>query len=169
MNLKLAALALVIAMGGTSTLRAQSCRGCVPEDTTRHLHVLPALGLHVGVPQKASAALGVVVGEDWQRGGRDHSSNAALFVEPGISAGRASLAYVNEGFGSFGSGFGIAATAMRTWNSPWSFASNATYVGGEVLIWPIVFTGPRIGLFRAVSPSTAPTRWLVSFDFGIGL
>jgi hypothetical protein len=76
---------------------------------------------------------------------------------------------VNEGFGSFGSGFGLVATAMRTWHSPWSFASDATYVGGEVLIWPIVFTGPRIGLFRAVAPSDASKRWLLSFDFGIGL
>jgi hypothetical protein len=169
MKLNVAVFLIVAGLSGAAPLGAQTCQRCVPEDTARHLHVLPALGLHVGAPQKASAALGVVVGEDWQRGGRDHSNNAALFVEPGISAGRASLAYVNEGFGSFGSGFGIAATAMRTWNSPWTFDTNTTYLGGEVLIWPIVFTGPRIGLFRAIAPAGASKRWMISFDFGIGL
>src|SRR5438067_1203784 len=95
------------------------------EDTTRRMHVLPALGVHVGTPQKASVALGVVVGEDWQKDARDHSRNVAIFAEPGLSAGRASIAYVDHGFGSFGSGFGIAGTVLRTWNDPWSARDNA--------------------------------------------
>ena len=99
----------------SASARAQPGR----EDTTTRFHVLPALGVQVGAPQKASVALGIVVGEDFVRNGRDHSRNVALFAEPGIAAGRASLAYVSHGYGSFGSGFGVAATVLRTWKDPW--------------------------------------------------
>jgi len=162
-------LSLALLCAAARLAGAQACASCVAEDTSHHIHVLPAIGLHVGAPQKASAALGVVVGEDWQRGGREHSRNAAAYIEPGISAGRASVAYVDHGFGSFGSGFGLAATVLRTWQDPWTVSPNVTYVGGEVLIWPILFTGPRIGLFRGVTSPLRSKRWFVSFDFGIGL
>src|SRR5262245_17748159 len=97
------------------TLSAQ--RG---EDTVPRTHVFPALGVHVGTPQKASVALGVVLGEDWQKDGRDHARNVALFAEPGFGAGRASLAYVDHGYGRFGSGFGRAASVSRTWKDRWT-------------------------------------------------
>ena len=151
------------------TLSAQRCRDCTPEDTTAHLHVAPALGLRVGAPQKASAAVGLLAGVDWQKDHRDHSRNAAIFVEPGLSAGRASIAYVGHGYGSFGSGFGLAATALRTWEDPWGAKQNATYVGGELIVWPIVFIGPRVGLFRSVGNDVGSKKWFLSFDFGIGL
>lgn len=139
------------------------------EDTLRRIHVLPALGMHFGTPQKASAAFGVVVGQDWQKNGRDHSRNVALWAEPGLSAGRGSVAYVSHGYGAFGSGFGVAATVLRTWNDPWTVKENQTYVGGEAIIWPIVFIGPRIGLFRNVSKVETSRHWFVSLDFGIAL
>lgn len=139
------------------------------EDTLPHSHVWPALGLHVGAPQKASAALGVVIGEDWQKDGHEHSRNLALFAEPGLSAGRATLAYLDHAFGSFGSGFGVGATVLRTWRDPWGVKENVTYAGGDVLLWPILFVGPRIGVFRGVSGVGAAKRWVVTFDFGIGL
>jgi hypothetical protein len=139
------------------------------EDTVPRTHVLPAVGLHVGTPQKASVALGVLLGEEWQRNGRDHSRNVALFAEPGLGAGRASLAYVDHGYGSFGSGFGIAATVLRTWKEPWQLKPNVSYVGAEAILWPIVLTGPRIGLFRRVSGAPEAKRWFVSIDFGFGL
>jgi hypothetical protein len=141
----------------------------VSEDTVRWTHVLPALGLRVGTPQKASVALGVVLGEDWQENGRDHSRNVALFAEPGVSAGRASVAYVRHGYGSFGSGVGLAATVLRTWNYPWAADSNMSFVGMEAILWPVVFIGPRIGVFHSVSGTPTPNRWLVSIDFGFGL
>src|SRR4051812_19511420 len=72
------------------------------DDTLPRTHILPGFGLHVGTPQKASVALGVVLGEDWQEHGQDRSRNVALFAEPGLGAGRASLAYVDHGYGSFG-------------------------------------------------------------------
>ena len=139
------------------------------EDTTHRTHILPALGLHVGAPQKASLALGVIVGEDWQKNARDHSRNIALFVEPGLSAGRASVAYVDHGYGSFGSGFAIAGTVLRTWRDPWYARENATYAGGEIILWPILFVGPRMGLFRSVAGNATSKKWFLSIDFGIGL
>jgi hypothetical protein len=169
------ALGFAIAVGGaasfgpTATLGAQSCPGCSTDTTTVHMHVAPALGLRVGAPQKASAALGLLVGVDWQKNHRDHSRNGTIFLEPGLSAGRASVAYVDHGYGSFGSGFGIAATALRTWEDPWGAKQNATYVGGELILWPIVFIGPRVGLFRSVAGDVGSKKWFFSFDFGIGL
>jgi len=154
---------LSILLLAPATARAQ--RG---EDTIPRGHILPALGLHVGTPQKASLALGVVLGEDWQKNGRDHSRNVALFAEPGLSAGRASLAYVDHGYGAFGSGFGIAATVLRTWKEPWGVEKNMSYVGADFILWPILFMGPRIGVFRSVGNSALSDKWFVSFDFGIG-
>jgi hypothetical protein len=141
-----------------------------PEDTIPRTHIVPALGLHVGTPQKASAAIGVLLGEDWQKNGREHSRNVAVFVEPGLAGGRASVAYVDHGYGAFGSGYGVAATVLRTWKEPWTVKPNVTYVGGELILWPIFFVGPRVGLLHSVTgPSTVDKRWLVTFDFGVGL
>jgi hypothetical protein len=152
-------------IAATASARAQETRN----DTTTRFHVLPAAGLQVGTPQKVSAALGIVVGEDFVRDGRDHSRNLALFAEPGLGGGRASLAYVSHGYGSFGSGFGVAATMLRTWREPWQLEPNQTYVGGEVLLWPILFVGPRIGLLRNVSAVETSRHWFWSLGFGVGL
>jgi len=166
-----ALLALVALLVPLASARAQDCRSCVAEDTLPRTHIVPGYGLRVGAPQKASAAVGVVLGEDWQTHGHDHSRNVGLFAEPGLSAGRVSLAYIDHGYGSFGSGFGVAASVMRTWRDPWWAKENVTYAGGEIILWPIVFVGPRIGVFRAVGASGAglAKRWLVTFDFGFGL
>lgn len=173
MNWKTPAMLLVTAalFSPLAALSAQQCRSCVEEDTVRRTYVVPEFGFRVGAPQKASAALGVVVGQDWQADGRDHSHNLGLFVEPGLSAGRASFGYIDKGFGNFGSGFMVAATALRTWNDPWWAKENVTYVGGEATLWPIVFIGPRVGVFRAIGTTGAglAKRWLVTFDFGFGL
>jgi len=173
MNWRAAGFAIAVggavSLGATPALHAQACRRCAPEDTATRMHVAPALGLRVGAPQKASAALGLLVGVDWQKDHRDHSRNGTIFVEPGLSAGRASIAYVDHGYGSFGSGFGIAATALRTWEDPWGARENSTYVGGELILWPIVFVGPRVGLFRSVAGDVGSKKWFFSFDFGIGL
>src|SRR5262249_51136534 len=135
---RIIATIVVIAAMSARGLAAQAAK----EDTLPRTHVLPALGLRVGTPQKASAALGVVVGQDWQKGGRDHSRNIALFAEPGVSGGRASVAYVSHGFGTFGSGLGVAASVLRTWNDPWTVKENQSYAGGEIILWPVVFVGP---------------------------
>jgi hypothetical protein len=160
-----AVLALIVAVIiKPSTLRAQRA-----EDTLPRSHVVPAFGIRVGAPQKASAALGFLVGEEWQKNGREHSRNAAVFLEPGLGAGRASVAYVENGYGSFGSGFAVAATVLRSWGEPWTVKPHITYAGGEVILWPILFVGPRIGLLRGTKGTMNDKRWLLSFDLGIGL
>jgi hypothetical protein len=160
-------LTFALAMAALSAAAAAAQRA--GEDTVPRTHVVPALGLRVGTPQKVSAAVGVLLGEEWQKNGRDHSRNVALFAEPGLGAGRASLAYVDHGYGSFGSGYGIAATVLRTWKEPWQLHPNVSYVGAEAILWPIVLTGPRIGVFRRVSGAPDAKRWFVSIDFGFGL
>jgi hypothetical protein len=165
-----AALVAAAIAAPVASATAQRCRGCIAEDTLPRLHVAPAAGVRVGAPQKASFAIGVTVGEDWQSHGVDHSRNAALFLEPGIAAGRASLAYIHHGFGHFGSGYGVAATVLRTWDDPLWTRQNTTYAGGELILWPIVFVGPRIGLFRSVgTPSAGARRWMVALDLGFGV
>ena len=162
-------LVLVAAtIGMPAAARGQRCRGC-EQDTLPHMRIWPAVGVHAGIPQKASAAVGVLVGTDWKRNGRDHSRNVALFAEPGLSAGRASLAYVQGGYGQFGSGVGLAATVLRTWKAPLSATTNTSYVGGELLLWPIVFIGPRIGVFRSITNIETSKNWFMALDLGIGM
>lgn len=165
-----AALAAAAIATPVAAATAQLCRGCIAEDTVPRLHVAPAAGVRAGAPQKASFAIGMTIGEDWQSHGVDHSRNVAVFVEPGIAAGRASVAYIHHGFGHFGSGYGVAATTLRTWNDPLWTRENTTYAGGELILWPIVFAGPRIGLFRSVgTPSAGARRWMVALDLGFGV
>jgi hypothetical protein len=155
----------------SNSVAAQQCKSDCPSsnDSARmSTHVLPALGVRAGTPQKASVALGIVAGVDWQDRGRDYSHNVAVFVEPGVGAARASIAYVNA-FRNFGSGFGVAATALRSWDDPWTVVPNSTYAGAEVLVWPIFLAGPRIGLFRRLRGNPSAGRWFVSFDLGFGV
>jgi hypothetical protein len=127
-------------------------------------HMLPALGLRAGIPQKASAAAGIVAGKNFRESGR--TQDVALYVEPGLSAGRASLGYLS-GAGNLGSGFGFAATALRTWKDPINMPTNATYVGGEAWVWPLFFSGPRIGGFKKITGTGR--GWYFTADFGFGL
>ncbi len=163
------AIVAVLSVLAPAVGRAQDCRGCAADDTAPRSHIFPAIGVHVGAPQKASAAVGVVLGEDWQRNGRDHSRNVALFAEPGLGGGRASLSYLRHGYGSFGSGFGVGATVLRTWKDPWTVKPNLTFVGADVLLWPVVFIGPRVGAFRLVSGNGGQKKWLFTFDVGFGV
>jgi hypothetical protein len=162
-----AVLVATACLAAPTLLRAQQCRGCAGEDTVPRVHIIPAIGIHAGTPQKLSAAIGVGLGVEWQKNGHDHSRNVALFAEPGLSGGRASLAYVDNG--KFGSGFGVAATVLRTWKEPLTVKPNMTYAGGDILLWPIVFMGPRIGVFRRIAGDATSRKWFVSLDLGIGL
>lgn len=158
---------LILVCSHSAAAQAPAAR--LHEDTTPRTHIVPGWGVHAGAPQQLSAAIGVLLGEDWQTDGRDHSRNVAVFAEPGLAGGRASIAYVDQGYGNFGSGFGIAATALRTWNDPWIARENVTYVGGEALLWPVVFVGPRIGVFHSVTGPSGSRKWIFTVDFGVGL
>ena len=139
------------------------CPSCM-DSVSGEWHMLPALGLRAGIPQKASVALGIVAGKNFRE--RGHTEDVAVYVEPGLSAGRASLAYIS-GFGNAGSGFGVAATALRTWKDPINLATNATYAGAEIWVWPMFFTGPRVGVFRRIAGGSP--SWFFTADFGFGL
>jgi hypothetical protein len=139
------------------------CSSCL-DSVSGEWHVLPALGIRAGIPQKVSGAVGIVAGKNYRE--RGHTEDMAVYVEPGLAAGRASLAYIN-GFGNMGSGFGIAATALRTWKDPINLKTNETYVGAELWVWPMFFSGPRVGLFRKVTGGTR--GWYIAADFGFGL
>jgi hypothetical protein len=152
-SVPLFAAACALALVQRPVVAQGACTGC---DSTRS-HVFPALGLRVG---------GVVAGMEWKKYGSDRSRDVALFVEPGLGAGRLSAGYIN-GIGSMGSGYGFAVTALRSWSQPWSVPKNATYVGGELLILPLYLAGPRIGLFRNVS--TGGGRWYFVADLGVGM
>jgi hypothetical protein len=154
-----AALALCAPDAGAQ----DACPSCT-DSVTGDWHMLPAIGLRAGTPQKVSAALGIVAGRNYREKG--YTQDGALYVEPGLSGGRASLAFLS-GFGNMGTGFGVAATALRTWNDPWTIPENTTLLGGELWVWPAFFTGPRVGLFREVTGSTR--RWFFTADFGFGL
>jgi hypothetical protein len=163
MNRRLLLRALVCAALPVAARAQNRCPSCV-DSVSGEWHMLPALGLRAGIPQKASAALGLVTGKNYRE--RGHSEDVALYVEPGLSAGRASLGYMNGG-GNMGSGFGIAATALRTWKDPINMPTNATYVGAEVWAWPVFFIGPRIGGFRKITGTSH--GWYFTADFGFGL
>lgn len=140
-----------------------ACPSCT-DSVTGQWHMLPALGLRAGSPQKVSAALGIVTGRNYAE--RGHTEDATLYVEPGLSAGRATLGFLS-GFGNMGTGLGIGATALRTWKTPWTLRTNNTYVGGELWAWPAFFTGPRVGVFREMTGTRH--GWFFTADFGFGL
>src|SRR5450759_4947948 len=138
-------LRIAAGLGFAASAGAQDrCPSCI-DSHTGDWHMVPALGLRAGTPQKLSAALGLVTGKNYRETG--HTEDLTLYVEPGISAGRTTIGYLS-GFGNMGTGFGLGATALRTWHTPWTLRTNSTYVGGEAWVWPIFFTGPRVGVFR---------------------
>ena len=144
--------------------RAQErCPSCV-DSVAGKWHMLPALGLRGGIPQKLSAAIGIVAGKNYRDNG--HTEDLAVYVEPGLAAGRATIGY-HSGFGNMGSGFGLGATALRTWKDPLNLKTNETFFGGELWIWPAFFSGPRVGVFRQMTGTRH--GWFLTADFGFGL
>jgi len=164
-----ACITLLLTMA--SVARAQACSTCASESQSdsiaRRVRVLPAFGVRVGEPQKASAALGIVAGVEWQEHGHDRARYVSVFAEPGLAASRVSAAYMSN-MGGLGSGYGVALTGMRTSDDPWVLRENTSYVGGELFVWPLFLTGPRIGFFRSVH-GTGARSWFFTADFGFGL
>lgn len=157
-------LGIAAVFATAATAGAQNrCPSCM-DSVSGQWHMLPALGLRAGIPQKVSAAIGLVAGRNYRESGK--TRDLALYVEPGLSAGRASVGYLS-GFGNMGTGLGIAATALRTWKDPINLSTNETYFGGEVWVWPAFFVGPRVGVFRQATGSKH--GWYFTADFGFGL
>lgn len=155
--------AMALPLRAPTALAQNTCPSCT-DSVTGDWHMLPAVGLRAGTPQKLSAALGIVTGRNYREKG--YSQDIALYAEPGLSAGRATLAFLS-GFGNMGTGYGIGATVMRTWHDPWTVRENTTLMGGEVWAWPAFFTGPRVGVFREITGTHK--GWFFTADFGFGL
>jgi hypothetical protein len=160
---------LLLATGAAGAQQCSNCgRSSASDSLARRTRVLPAFGLRFGEPQKLSAAIGIVAGAEWQERGHDRARYIGLFAEPGLTASRVSAAYMSN-MGGLGSGYGIALTGMRTGDDPWVLRENTTYVGGELFVWPLFLTGPRIGLFRSVRGTSGAHGWFFTADFGFGL
>jgi hypothetical protein len=164
MRRRMLLLGIAVGISIATTAGAQErCPTCI-DAVTGEWHVHPALGLRGGIPQKVSAAIGLVAGRNFRENG--HTKGVAVYVEPGLGAGRATIGYLN-GFGNMGSAMGIGATALRTWKDPLNLRTNETFIGGEAWVWPIFFTGPRVGLFRQLTGTRH--GWFFTADFGFGL
>jgi hypothetical protein len=158
-------LEIAAALAIATTAAAQDpCPTCI-DAVSGEFHILPAVGIRAGIPQKLSAAIGIVAGRNYRESGR--TRDVAVYAEPGLSAGRASLAFLSSGYGNTGAGWGFAATALRTWKDPVNFRTNQTFAGGEVWVWPAFFSGPRLGVFREMTGSRH--GWYLAADFGFGL
>ncbi|AHG88921.1 hypothetical protein J421_1384 [Gemmatirosa kalamazoonensis] len=120
----------------------------------------PVFGLHVAGPVRASASVGVWLGEDPRH---DAASGAVLLVEPGLRGGRASVGYAYALRGGFGSFVTARASALRTWRM---VGPPRTYAGAEVQVLPLLAVGPRLGAFV---PTSGARRVLWILDVGLGL
>jgi len=121
----------------------------------------PVFGVHVGGPVRASAAVGVWLGEDPRH---DDASGALVLVEPGLRAGRLSLGYAYALRGGFGQYVTGRATALRTWRMN---GGPRDYLGAEVQVLPLLAVGPRLGVFVPVDKGPKRVLWML--DVGVGL
>jgi hypothetical protein len=121
-----------------------------------------AAGLHLGGPTRASVALGAMW-VTW-RSGEDRREGPTLIAEPGLRAGRASLAY-SAWTGRLGSGYVARATFLRTWAG----APHRNYVGLEAQLVPIFGFGLRGGGFMPIQSSMSPRKpfWLLDLSLGL--
>ncbi|MDE3152284.1 MAG: hypothetical protein KGL93_08550 [Gemmatimonadota bacterium] len=166
-SLTTAAALLALPLAGTpQTARAQSAvqAGATPGP---ELRLFPFLGIRAGTPQRLSVSAGA--GLDLNPGADpDQPSHEVLLaVAPGLGAERASLTYVYSP-GRFGGGIAGGLTALRTVDNPWQAPGNATYVGADLAVLPIIAIGPRVGILHRVSRPTNDRAWLWTLDFGFG-
>ena len=155
------ALALLPATGrGQSAVQA----GAVDGPTAR---LFPFLGARFGTPQRFSISGGL--GLDLDPGAApDQSSREVLLAgAPGLGAERGSLTFVYSP-GRFGGGIAGGASVVRTIDHPWNAPANATYVGVDLAVLPIIAIGPRFGVLRRVSGAMNDRPWIWTLDFGFG-
>jgi len=134
------------------------------DDTTRYVHVSPAVGVHYGVPLRLSVAAGGLF--DF-RG--PHNDGVVAMAEIGRGGVGASIGYFR--MIRFGQGFDARIAGFRTGTDPWNAAQEATYLGGEAHLMFLLGVGGRVGWFRRVSPysGTDPHDNVMSLGASIGL
>lgn len=157
---------LALALLCPTSLRGQSAiqTGAV---TARTARVFPFLGARAGVPERLSVSAGLGVDLDPEADPDQPSREVLLALAPGLGAERGSLTYVYS-TGRLGSGIAGGVSVVRTVSHPWNAPANATYVGADLALLPIIAIGPRVGLMRRVSRPTDDHPWLWTVDFGFG-
>ena len=145
-------------------LRAAAQTPETEEDTTRYLHISPAVGIHYGVPTRLSVGAGGLF--DFL-GRRD--DGVIAMAEVGQGGAEASIGYFR--MIRFGQGFDVRFAAIRTGTNPWKAAPETTYLGAEAHLMFLLGVGGRVGFFRRASPYTGPNPYdnVASLAVSLGL
>ena len=117
-------------------------------DTARAVRISPAIGVHYGVPLKASLAAGGLF--DF-RGNRN--DGVILMAEPGQGGFEVSAGYFKTQ--RFGQGYSLRLAGIRTGEKPWNSSVQSTYLGAEAHWMVLVGVGGRAGWFRRISSNDA--------------
>jgi hypothetical protein len=131
------------------------------------LRLFPFLGVRAGTPQRLSVSAGAGLDLDPTADPGKRSREVLLALAPGLGAERASLTFVYS-TGRMGAGIAGGLTALRTVDHPWNAPENATYIGADLSVLPIIAIGPRVGFLRRVSAPTSDRSWIWTLDFGFG-
>ena len=117
-------------------------------DTTQFVRISPAIGVHYGVPLKASLAAGGLF--DF-RGSRN--DGVIVLAEPGQGGFEVSAGYFSTR--RFGQGYSVRLAGIRTGEKPWGTSTQTTYLGAEAHWMLLIGVGGRAGWFRRVSANDA--------------
>ena len=115
----------------------------------------PHLGVHVGVPQTASVAFGLMR-PVWRAGDFTSLGGPRLVLEPGIRAGKLRLGYARTG--AFAIGYAVEASLLREWGRRGAADLPSTGYGVE-LHGSMMFIDVGVGLYRW---PTTTSRFTVS-------
>jgi hypothetical protein len=116
-------------------------------------------GIHVGTPAIVSLAVGGYRNVS-RNPATEYTQDVFALLEPGVNAGRVSVGY-GDSYGTFGTGWTIRATLLRTWRR-----ENANYAGAEGSAMVLGF-GTRLGIFRRVDRGRATLRVTADLYFGL--
>jgi hypothetical protein len=132
-------------------------------DTTQFVRISPAIGVHYGIPLKASLAAGGLF--DF-RGSRN--DGVIVMAEPGQGGFELSAGYFRTQ--RFGQGYSLRLAGIRTGDKPWNTSVQTTYLGVEAQWMVLIGVGGRLGWFRRVSANGAsdPDDNLGSIGVSVG-
>lgn len=126
----------------------------------------PSFSVRISNPMILSASFGWVFGvgeshsEDWSW----DREGVIVEGELGIGGIKASLGVIAQKWVLiFPFGIDVKASVLHTWDSSWGFASNETFVGGEIDLFAM-FVKASFGVFRRIGAED----WEASFGLGVG-
>ena len=134
------------------------------DDTTRYMHISPAVGVHYGVPLRLSVAAGGLF--DFLGSPND---GVIAMAEIGQGGAEASIGYFR--MMRFGQGFDVRLAGIRTGSNPWKAAPETTYLGAEAHLMFLLGIGGRVGYFRRASPYSGSNPYdnVASLGVSVGL